>query len=191
MYKLCKTDQSARRQRELEQGLLEAMLTQRYESISVSDLCSQLEIPRKTFYRYFDSKDGALYGLIDHSLLEYASFDTESRKNGKQNLQRELELFFLFWRDNKALLDALHNSGLSGILMERAIQFALNDALPPNRFFPEDTNRTRRHVTIFSVCGLLSMVLTWHYEGFQDSVEELSEAAARLMSKPLFINNGL
>ena len=71
MYKMCKTEQSARRQRELELGLLEAMKTQRYEDISISELCGTLGIPRKTFYRYFDSKDGALYGMIDHTLLDY------------------------------------------------------------------------------------------------------------------------
>lgn len=33
MYKRCITEQSARRQRELEQGLLEVMATRRYEDI--------------------------------------------------------------------------------------------------------------------------------------------------------------
>ena len=42
MYKLCKTEQSAARQRELEEGLLKAMQNTRYEDISVSDLCDQL-----------------------------------------------------------------------------------------------------------------------------------------------------
>ena len=74
MYKLCKTEQSAQRQRELERGLLNAMSTHQYEEISVSDLCDQMEIPRKSFYRYFSSKDGALHALIDHTLLEFESF---------------------------------------------------------------------------------------------------------------------
>ena len=35
MYKRCITEQSARRQRELEQGLLEVMATRRYEDITI------------------------------------------------------------------------------------------------------------------------------------------------------------
>ena len=54
MYKLCKTEQSAMRQRQLEQGLLQLMQTKRYEEISISDLCQRMGMPRKTFYRYFD-----------------------------------------------------------------------------------------------------------------------------------------
>ena len=65
MYKLCKSEQSAARQRWLEQGLLQEMLLRRYEDISISDLCARLQIPRKSFYRYFTNKDGALFALID------------------------------------------------------------------------------------------------------------------------------
>ena len=63
MYKLCKTEQSAQRQRQLEEGLLTAMRTKRYEEISISDLCDQMGIPRKSFYRYFFGTDGALHAL--------------------------------------------------------------------------------------------------------------------------------
>ena len=65
MYKLCKTEQSARRQREIEQALLNALMRKNYESVTITELCDDLGMPRKTFYRYFDSKDDTLYALID------------------------------------------------------------------------------------------------------------------------------
>ena len=71
MYKLCKTEQSAARQKELEQGLLAAMSVQNYEEITISDLCKKMNIPRKSFYRYFTSKEGALHALLDHTILEF------------------------------------------------------------------------------------------------------------------------
>ena len=79
MYKLCKTEQSAARQRQLEQGLLQAMQTQRYEDISISDLCDRMGIPRKSFYRYFSGKEGALAALIDHTLMEFEQFECEDK----------------------------------------------------------------------------------------------------------------
>ena len=71
MYKICKTEQSSQRQRQIEQGLFQLMRIMRYEDISISDLCEKLQIPRKTFYRYFSGKDGALYALIDHILIDF------------------------------------------------------------------------------------------------------------------------
>jgi len=49
MYKQCRTEQSARRQRELEQGLVQVMLKRQYDEISVSDLCAEIDVPRKAF----------------------------------------------------------------------------------------------------------------------------------------------
>ena len=83
MYKLCKSEQSATRQKQLEQGLLKVMLTQRYEDISVSDLCTAMDIPRKSFYRYFSGKDGALHALIDHTMISYESFSISQRVQRK------------------------------------------------------------------------------------------------------------
>jgi len=65
-------------------GLLQLMLRKNYEDISVSDLCDHLQIPRKAFYRYFTSKDGALYALIDHTLASFFQMpvpDVKSRGN--------------------------------------------------------------------------------------------------------------
>ena len=58
MYKICQTEQSIRRQRELEQGLLRLMGKRNYEDLTVKDLCDEMALPRKSFYRYFSSKDG-------------------------------------------------------------------------------------------------------------------------------------
>ena len=85
MYKLCKTEQSAARQRRLEQGLLQAMQTQQYEDISISDLCDQMGVPRKSFYRYFSGKDGALHALIDHTMISYESFSISQRNCGNKS----------------------------------------------------------------------------------------------------------
>jgi AcrR family transcriptional regulator len=186
VYKLCKTEQSAARQRELEQGLLKYMLSHRYEEISVSSLCDQLEIPRKSFYRYFSSKDGALHALLDHTLMEYEGFNFVYRGGEKRTLQRELEQFFQFWIVHKTLLDALQRSDMSGILIERAIFHALSDAVMPKRFLPNDTEEIRRQITMFGVCGLMSMVLTWHHDGYPDSARDKSLIAERLLAKPLF-----
>ena len=186
MYKLCKNEQSAARQRQLEEGLLAAMETKRYEDISVSDLCNQMEIPRKSFYRYFSSKDGALYALLDHTLMEFEGFALPFQQNGSRTVARDLECFFLFWVKHRLLLDALAYSGLSGMLIERAIAYALCDDVMPKRFLPNDTKEMQRQITMFGVCGLMSMVLTWHKDGFLPAARQMAAVAARLLGQPLF-----
>lgn len=186
MYKLCKTEQSAARQHQLEQGLLEAMMVKRYDEISISDLCDRLEIPRKSFYRYFTGKDGALQALLDHSLMEFADYTVRYRQGKTRTIQLDLESFFQFWAMKKSLLDALTRSGISGMLVNRAVAFALTDDVLPMRFLPDDTHSMQQHITMFGVCGLMSMVLSWHGSGFREPAEEMARIAVRMISQPLF-----
>ena len=190
MYKLCKTEQSARRQRELEKGLLKAMEQHQYEDISISELCEHLCVPRKSFYRYFSSKDGALYALIDHTLMEYESFDRENHTRGRRTLQKDLERFFRFWQHHSSLIAALERSGLSGVLVQRSVDYALAEVVFPGRFLPGESRSTQNHVVMFAVCGLLAMMLQWQKSGYQTPVSELAEISVRLLTQPLFPEAG-
>ena len=186
MYKLCKTEQSAARQHQLEQGLLEAMRVKRYDEISISDLCDRLEIPRKSFYRYFNGKDGALQALLDHTLMEFAEYTVTYRHGKNRTILLDLESFFQFWMEKKELLNALGRSGLSGILVNRAVAFAMTDDVLPVRFLPNDSRDMQQHITMFGVCGLMSMVLNWHDLGYEQTAGEMARIAVRMISKPLF-----
>lgn len=182
MYKLCKTEQSTARQRQIEEGLLELMGMKKYDDITVSDLCERLGIPRKSFYRYFSGKDGALFGLIDHRLLEY-----ENRPDEKVNLRRngfyvDIDWFFTFWKLQKPLLDALERSGLSGVLVERIIHGSQEAEALEYPDYPPDYVRA---VTSFTICGMMSMVLQWHHEGYEKSVEDMAALARELLGRPL------
>lgn len=188
MYKFCKTEQSAARQRELEHGLLQVMSTLRYEDINVSDLCQKMGIPRKSFYRYFSSKDGALHALIDHTLMEYESFGGNRLARVGRTLHGDLKSFFEFWIQHEKLLNALERSSLSGVLIERSISYAASETVFPNRFLPGEDRGMRQHVVMFAVCGLMTMVLQWHHGGYQESASDMAVVAARLVTQPLFPN---
>ena len=183
MYKYCKTEQSAQRQRELEQGLLAMMEHHRFEEISVSDLCDRLNIPRKSFYRYFSSKDGALFALLDHTLMEF--YDTGSIEGLRGGTPiNDLKRFFLFWKNQKKLLNAVLYSNLGGVLVERAVSLAKQEELMPG--YVRDWEDTLKDVAMgFVVCGLMSMVFQWYKDGYNPSSAQVAEAAIRMLSRPL------
>ena len=185
MYKLCKTEQSAQRQRQLEEGLLAAMKTKRYEEITISDLCDQMGIPRKSFYRYFSGKDGALHALIDHTLLDFEQYSVTLSGNGPVNVPKDLRHFFEFWQQHRPLLDALERSGLSGVLVQRAISQAQNEYALPREQTRRDSRRLQSHAITFCICGIMSMVTRWHRSGYTESPAELAQIAATLLTRPL------
>ena len=184
MYKLCKTEQSAQRQRELEISLAELMKIKRYEEITVSDFCAYADIPRKAFYRYFSSKDDALYALLDHTMMEYENFTQPQSKEIRDKLHLGLLSFFGFWRQQKLLLDALEHSGMSGVMLERAV-LHMEELSLQKRIFPGETDSSQKRIVRFAFSGLMIMMLNWHREGFRESDREMVELASRILSTGL------
>lgn len=182
MYKRCVTEQSARRQRELEAGLLSAMLTHQYEDITISDLCDAMSVPRKSFYRYFSSKDGALYALVDHTLSEFSG---EFFSQEMSATIGTLERFFCFWMEHSELLDALAKSNLSGILLQRSIMLVLEQDLLSKRLLPFEKKSAQEYATTFLISGLVSLIVQWHKSSFKENPRELAIIAAHLMTKQI------
>ena len=185
MYKLCKTEQSALRQRELELAFASMMMVQRYEDITVSEFCSFAGIPRKAFYRYFSSKDGALYALIDHTMLEYENFREPRTIGSRAWRMKELEGFYQFWIRQKPVLDALEISGLSGVLLERAITSIEKNATL-RKLLPGESEFAQRQILRFTVSGIMIMMVNWHHEGYRESPREMADLTARMLNEPLF-----
>jgi len=185
MYKRCQTESSAQRQRELERSLLQVMLKKQYDEITVSDLCQEIEVPRKSFYRYFSGKDGALYAMIDHALMDYDMYTAYPRTSNNVTPMDYMEGVFRYWVQHKELLDALHKSGLTGVLVQRALEYSNEmDTIP--RFLQISDRRLREYGTMFMVCGLMTMIVQWHHDGFAKSPGEMALLAMELLTKPLF-----
>lgn len=179
MYKSCITEQSAQRQREIEAGLLQTMKTRAYEDISVSDLCSSLNIPRKSFYRYFSSKQGALYALIDHTLMDFSDIFFPVSPN---NILFTLEQFFLFWLEHDALLSVLSRNGLGGILIQRAIENTMLENTILEYKYPAGFSRAKEYTVTFVISGLIALVFDWHHRHFQESPEKMAFLALNLLT---------
>ncbi len=185
MYKLCKTEQSSKRQRELEKGLFEQMQHKKFDEILISDICTQLGITRKSFYRYFSGKEGALYSLIDHTLMDfYESGSLSGLKGGTP--KEDLERFFQFWYDRRTLLGALYRSNLSGVLVERGTMLAQKEQLAPSVTKVWDTFYQEMAIS-FTICGLLSMIFKWYQDDFRISPKEMAHAATIMLTKPLLL----
>ena len=143
-------------------------------------------MPRKAFYRYFENKEGALYALIDHTLIEFQGFGAAYTRKENRSLQRDLEQFYIFWLHRKKLLDALEHSNMLGVLLNVSIKYALSGSINPQKFLPEDNDWMRRQVFQFAICGLMTSMFEWYRSGCKESPREMAKAACRMLSQPLF-----
>lgn len=188
MYKICKTESSARRQREIENCLLELMSIKRYEDITITELSEKMNMPRKAFYRYFDSKEDALYALIDHTMAEYSGFTVDKSRDSNRSLRRELEEYFKFWISKQYLLNALDRSGLVGTLIERNISYPVKDVIMLEKFLPDEDRDISESIFKFAFSGLVYTMINWYRDGFATSTADMAKVACRMLREPLFPN---
>lgn len=179
MYTLCITEKTAMQQQQFEQAFLQMALEMEYDCITVSDLCRRAGLSRKIFYRLFERKADVLYALLDHTLIKSTTYvPDESVGPG------ELHRFFAFWRTQGDLLEALVRLHNSHILTDRVIRHVLNEESGTVHTFGADVGKYGLETMSFYLTGIMTLVLTWHKQDYNHSIDEMSELLMHLLSTP-------
>ena len=181
MYKQCTTEKAAQQQRHLEACLLEEMGKRDYGEITVSALCEKASLSRKTFYRLFGSKDDVLLALIDHTLTDYARFrlPADSLIPGAP---AELQRFFVYWQENRSILDVLTGSRNTALLVERAISHVMQEEHGTLRWLGAEQRSTQQETSVFYISGIMGLLLNWYHTGFARTPAEMAKILLHLMS---------
>lgn len=180
MYKNCSTEESAKRQRQLENCLLELMLSRSYDHITISDICERVNISRKSFYRYFSSKDGCLFAMIDHAIIDGAAYYMVG-PYGAPPKDATL-LFFRYWIGKTDLLRALYNNRMSTWIIERLIRYILKEE--PEFCQQLGGEAKAKDKTMFIISGLFALLLSRLHDKEPQTPEQLAQIVMEIMREP-------
>ena len=188
MYKICKTKQSAQRQRQIVDCLLEMMQTQTFDQITVLALCQKARIPRKSFYRYFECKEDVFLAAADFLAMDYDRFDGPYRPGASEARapDKELEKIFLFWQERQVLLTAILRSRLGETVVSHLsgqIFTGFTGLTPADSGFSE---AERRAAALFVTTGMLALVIDWIGRGCTESAAQMAQRAGKLLTHPLY-----
>ncbi len=182
MYKNCKTEESFARQRAIENAFLLAMGVKSYEKITLNSLCMELDIPRKSLYRYFPTKRDILLGLIDHRLSDCNALVFFGWEGKAQFQKANLERFFSFWFGEKEFLDAIVENNFWPLLLERTTRIV--DTMKETGTAPREQSFAREQVDYFISYGLMTTVLRWYHLGYPGTPEELAAVFSSILCAP-------
>ena len=184
MYKNCNTEQSALRQQQLEDCLLKNMLLRPYAEITISDLCEQSSISRKSFYRYFTNKDSCLTSLLDRKMMESSRYEYSGTFAGS-DIEKDFLRVLSFWKENEQFLRVLISNNLTHHLLDRMIQHIINEEHIFLRHIGVTDPNNSSEPLLFSTSGFFVLLLQWAQTGFQKPVEEMAASIAALFTRPL------
>lgn len=188
-YKSCKTRQSAERQRHIVDCLAQMLLEMPFEAITVQALCERAQVPRKTFYRYFDGKDAVFTALTDQIMLDYEQYTGPYAEGEKRTSEKEMEKMFLFWYEHRELLSAIVRSNMTGLTLEQFMETGYAERLGKrlvNLPELEDDSKMFRMTTFFTTSGLFVILLDWLRRGCEESPKEMAAMTVQLLTRPLY-----
>lgn len=186
MYKQCNSEVTAKRQRHLENCLLELMLISPYPQIAVGDICKLAGVPRGMFYRYFDSKQDALDALIDHTLLDFVTnviFLRKPEPDDSFGMKAVLD----YWKLQEPLLEALTKNRKESLLFERSIICCTQDAYLLAPYLEKAGHSTEPEVMVFCINGILSAIMIWYRSGYAKSTDEMAAILRKLLAGPIVV----
>lgn len=103
----------------LVEGLLRLMEKKDYRSISVSELCAEADIARRTFYRHFETIDDVLAYQLGKLTEEFVAYFFQHYKH--DSIEQMVVLFFEFWEQHLHFLQLLKQNHLLYVLPETVL----------------------------------------------------------------------
>lgn len=179
MYRHCTTEAGALRQRQLEQNLLELMADHPFEQITIGDICARAGLSRKTFYRYFDSKDGCLHALLDHTIMDGSTYYMSGHDSEDPAMAFCCRIFE-YWQSQAALLDALERNGQSLQILQRMVRYIQEEEPEYTRFMGVSDDDAIEHI-VYAAGGVMALILNRHHDHYQKTAAQMGGILHRMI----------
>ena len=182
----CHTEYAIQKKMLLEKSLTDLMLCQPYKEISVTDICREAGIPRRTFYHYFECKEDVLEAMIEDLMQQCflnVMFDIQL---GEEQMKESFARIFRFWEgDNRIRLDALIRNGLESRLMTWSLQFIRAERIG----ILSSSNLDPKLVEIGLMVGttdFFTLLFYWSREGYRETPEQMAEYAIWVLPQAFY-----
>lgn len=186
MEKLPQTQAAQKRRAQLEEALLALMRTRGYTQTTVTDICREAGIPRRTFYHYFDSKEAVLRAVVESMLNECFLEVMLEFDRGYEIMKESLIRNFRYWQgEAREKLDLLLDNGLSGEMMQCALRWLESEHLGlPHR--PGVSDKELELITMVGTSGFFTLLMYWRRNNYRETPEKMADFAMQVLSEPLF-----
>ena len=171
-----KFNKQAQRSRQMiTDGLFALMENEKYELITISQICQESGVARQTFYRNFDSKQDIIISCIETRLKDYAD-----KNSFGENFEKNLRILFADYPILPYLLSILEKNGLMYMLEDSCLEFMkyVMERIEIPKLLHSSKYDDFFHSYIVST--VLSILSVWIKHDYKESAEELSAISIQL-----------
>lgn len=155
-----------RSQHMIADALLSLMERKRFQQITVTEICEEAAIGRKTFYRNFELKEDVIDFQLDELCAEF-----EQEMIGKSP-EEQLFFYFSFSQRHIRFFQAMYLNELFPTLQRKFSKY-LPATMPIWSKNPVD----QEYFSRFVIAGIQAIMQVWVERGFQENIEKVVELA--------------
>lgn len=173
-----------RRQKQIEDCLYNNLLQRPYSSVSVSDLCCQLDLSRKSFYYYFPDKDSCFRSIVNRLLRRCVLLITTGMPEDSTQ-EDKIAAFLSYWKNERNFLDMILRNNLLFLVMDQCNLFLTHEEKFIQKYLNTPNLQDDPFVMRCYVNMQITIILQWHMHGYGESLEEMVLKYRRLFYQPL------
>lgn len=164
----------------LSDSLFKLMVDNDLNDITITELCNNTDLNRRTYYRNCKDIIDLVYYKIDKLVNELLSLI-----DGNVNDDRKhFNILFNYWYQHKSFLIIMKKQNLYWLFIERfkilynTISYHFLEHVSNNI---NNVKKLKIYFNSFIICGVVNMLETWADNDFNDSIDDLIEIGCSLI----------
>ncbi|MDR2091446.1 MAG: TetR/AcrR family transcriptional regulator [Clostridiales bacterium] len=182
MYKKKINASALRSRRRIAESLVELMKAKPFNDVTITDICENAQLVRKTFYRNFRSKDEVILYLLENVFKE---FITERNINDMAVNEILLDVynFIDMYRD---FLMLFYQNNLLRFVDKNVAEFIVKERLYNEIDLSAIDGKCLRYIPAHIAALIMSIVETWIDGGFAETPAELAALTDTILKGKLY-----
>lgn len=176
------TEENIRAKKKIIDALFALMEKKPFSEITVTDIITEADVARATYYRNFENKeaiiDSFIQNLYEEVMVQSGDYDIQEALS-YDNVVRGFEKTFSCMIDNKTYMLALYQNGFGSQILETFNRYI-------EEFIGEMPHNSKERYLLYYIAGAASNVLVkWLMDGAVETPHEIAVTCADIMSRPI------
>ncbi len=183
MYKQCKNKSSAQRQKYIADQLLQLIKTTPLEQITITELSIASDIPRKGFYRYFDSIDDVVNFILEKNIQEENEYISRTGVSIDATPREYLIVWLRFWKEKADVMRLFQDRRIHSAMVRHAMRHMDPESASIQQVSMAEPIMVRN---LFASYGTMALLEIWNRDNYQITEEAMADFMLELLTQPLF-----
>jgi len=158
-------------------GLIRLMETYDFSMITVTQICQEAELSRRTFYRLYNTREEILNEYMSTLAEEFICMVADT---APRHYTEVAAIYFEFWTQHEIFLNLLKKNNMLEIIYRISGEIApvVFEKVKPDMKIDD---MTRSYLLSYSLGGLNGMLIRWVEEGMELSSEQVKTILDRAL----------